>query len=97
MATVRIPTPMRRFTKGERVTTVSAGTLAGAIAELGGRYPGLAERLIDGSGQLHDFVNVFINNQDVRLLEGLATRLDEGAEISIIPAMAGGCGRTGGA
>ncbi|HEV8338749.1 MAG TPA: MoaD/ThiS family protein [bacterium] len=92
MATVRIPTPMRRYTNGERVTTVSAGTLAGAIEELGGRYPGLADRLVDGSGQLHQFVNVFVNNQDVRLLEGLATPLDDRAEISIIPAMAGGCG-----
>ncbi len=90
MATVRIPTPMRRYTNGERLTTVSAGTLAGAIKELGGRYPGLADRLLDDSGQLHEFVNVFVNDQDVRLLDGLATPLDDRAEVSIIPAMAGG-------
>jgi molybdopterin synthase sulfur carrier subunit len=92
MATVRIPTPMRPYTNGERITSVSASTLAGAIEELRGRYPGLANRLVDASGQLHDFVNVFVNDQDVRLLEGLATPLDDRAEISIIPAMAGGCG-----
>jgi molybdopterin synthase sulfur carrier subunit len=90
MATVRIPSPMRRFTNGERVVTVAAGTLGDAIQDLTGRFPGLAERLLDGDGQLYDFVNVFVNDQDARLLQGLSTPVDEGSEISIIPAMAGG-------
>ena len=90
MATVRIPTPMRRYTNGERIVTVAAGTLATAIQELDGRYPGLGERLIDSGGQIHDFVNVFVNDEDVRLLQGLATPLDDRAEVAIIPAMAGG-------
>jgi molybdopterin synthase sulfur carrier subunit len=94
MATVRIPSPMRRYTNGERQVTVSAGTLAGAIDELNRRFPGLSERLLDGDGNLHHFVNVFIDEHDVRLLQGLATPLGEQSEVSIIPAMAGGAGRT---
>ncbi len=90
MATIRIPTPMRRYTNGERLVTVNAGTLDAAIAELDQRFPGLRERLIDGDGQLHRFVTVFVGEQDVRLLGGLATPLEEQAEVSIIPAMAGG-------
>ncbi|MDR7555795.1 MAG: MoaD/ThiS family protein [Armatimonadota bacterium] len=90
MATIRIPTPMRRYTNGERLVTVEASTLAAAIDELGRRFPGLRERLVNGDGQLHHFVNVFVNEQDVRTLQGLDTPLDERAEVSIIPAMAGG-------
>ncbi len=90
MATIRIPTPMRRYTNGERLVTVSADTVAAAIAELDGRFPGLRERLIDGDGQLHRFVTVFVGEQDVRLLGGLATPLEDETEVSIIPAMAGG-------
>jgi molybdopterin synthase sulfur carrier subunit len=90
MATIRIPTPMRRYTNGERLISVNARTLDAAIAELEQRFPGLRERLIDGDGQLHRFVTVFVGEQDVRLLGGLATPLEEQAEVSIIPAMAGG-------
>jgi molybdopterin converting factor small subunit len=81
---------MRRYTNGERVVAVSAATLAAAIKELDGRFPGLGERLVDGGGQLHHFVNVFVNDEDVRLLQGLDTPLDDRAEVAIIPAMAGG-------
>jgi molybdopterin converting factor small subunit len=90
MATIRIPTPMRRYTNGERLVTVSAATLAAAVEELDGRFPGVRERLVDAEGRLHHFVNVFVDEEDVRLLQGLATPLGEGAEVSIIPAMAGG-------
>jgi molybdopterin converting factor small subunit len=90
MATIRIPTPMRRYTNGERLITVSAETLAAAIAELNNRYPGLSERLLDGDGQLHRFVSIFVGEEDVRLLQGLATPLADHTEVSIIPAMAGG-------
>lgn len=90
MATIRIPSPMRRYTNGQRVVTVEAPTLAEAIDELERRFPGLRERLVNGDGQLHHFVNVFVNEQDVRTLQGLHTPLDQGAEVSIIPAMAGG-------
>lgn len=90
MATVRIPGPLRRHTNGERLITVAADTVAGAIAEMDRRFPGLRERLLDADGQIHRFVSIFVGEQDVRLLDGLATPLDAHAEVSIIPAMAGG-------
>lgn len=90
MATVRIPTPLRRYTNGERLITVPPGTLAAAIADLEGRFPGLRERLIDTDGQIHRFMTIFVGEDDVRHLQGLATPLDERTEVSIIPAMAGG-------
>jgi molybdopterin converting factor small subunit len=90
MATVRIPAPLRRYTNGERLITVAADTLAAAIEEMDRRFPGLRERLLDADGQVHRFVSIFVGDQDVRLLNGLATPLDAQAEVSIIPAMAGG-------
>lgn len=90
MATIRIPTPMRRYTNGDRLVKISAATLAAAIAELDRRYPGLQERLVNGDGRLHEFVSVFVGEEDVRLLQGLQTPLDDHSEVSIIPAMAGG-------
>jgi len=87
---VRIPTPLRQLTGGQRVVEVEGRTLAEVIDALDRRFPGIKERLIDGDGRLHRFVNVFVNEQDARLLDGLGTVLPEVAEVSIIPAMAGG-------
>jgi molybdopterin converting factor small subunit len=81
---------MRRYTNGERLVNVSAGTLAAAITELDNRFPGLGERLLDGEGEIHQFVTVFVDEQDVRLLAGLSTPLSDQTEVAIIPAMAGG-------
>lgn len=94
MAVIRIPTPLRRYTDGERMVSVAAETVAAAIAELDRRFPGLGERLVDGEGQVHRFITIFVGEEDVRLRQGLATPLDESSEVSIIPAMAGG-GRDG--
>lgn len=90
MPTIRIPAPLRRHTGGERVITVAAETLAAALAEADRRFPGLRDRLIGPDGQVHRFVTIFVGEEDIRLLQGLATPLDEAAEVSIIPAMAGG-------
>jgi molybdopterin synthase sulfur carrier subunit len=90
MATIRIPTPLRRHTNGERIVSVTAATLAAAIVELDQRFPGVRERLVDADGQLHRFVSVFVGEEDVRLLQGLETPLQDQTEVSIIPAMAGG-------
>lgn len=90
MATVRIPTPLRQYTAGSKAVPVDGKTLAEALEHLAGQWPGLRARLLDGSGQMHPFVNVFVDGEDVRLGLGLATPLREDAEIDVIPAMAGG-------
>lgn len=87
---IRIPTPMRNLTGGEASVSVEATTLAGAIKALDAAHPGVAERVLDESGALRRFVNVYVGDEDVRFLDGLATQLSDGASISIIPAVAGG-------
>ncbi|MBI2865904.1 MAG: MoaD/ThiS family protein [Chloroflexi bacterium] len=87
---VRIPEPLRRATKGEGLVEVKAGTIAQCIEELEAQFPGLKERLMADSGELRHFVNVFVNGEDVRFLQGLDTSLSPGDEVSIVPAVAGG-------
>ncbi len=89
-ARVRIPTPLRRLTNGERLIEVHGADLAQAIDELDRRFPGIRDRILDDQGAVLRFVNIFVNEQDIRFLAGLATPLAEGAEVSIVPAMAGG-------
>jgi molybdopterin synthase sulfur carrier subunit len=89
--TIRIPTPLRKLTNEQDVLTANeAGTLAQLIESLEADYPGLKERLCDESGELRRFVNVYINGEDVRFLSGLETSIASGAEVSIVPAVAGG-------
>lgn len=88
--TVRIPTPLRRITNGERVVTVSGSDLGQALLDLDRRFPGIRAKILDDRGEVLQFVNIFVNEQDVRFLAGLQTPLEEGAEVSIVPAMAGG-------
>jgi molybdopterin synthase sulfur carrier subunit len=88
--TVLIPTPLRRFTDGQAKVGVSGATVADALADLNGRYPGIGERLLDDDGQIRRFVNVFVNGRNVRDAAGSQTSLNPGDEMGIIPAMAGG-------
>ena len=87
---VRIPTPLRRMTNGQDKVELEASNLAEMIDTLEADYPGFKERLIDENGELRYFVNIYINGEDVRFLEGLATAAKSGDEISIVPAVAGG-------
>jgi molybdopterin synthase sulfur carrier subunit len=87
---VRIPTPLRKLTNNEEVVEVNAGTVGGVIAELQARYPGIKERLLDESGAVRRFVNVYVNEEDIRFLQNQETVVKSGDEISIIPAIAGG-------
>ena len=89
-ATVRIPTTMRPLTGGEKQVAVEPGTLGDVIAALESAHPGMGERLLDDDGSLRKFVNVFVDDDDVRYLDGLDTKVDEGITVSIIPAVAGG-------
>ncbi len=90
MAIVRIPTPLRAYTQGARTVTVEGETLGEALARLERAWPELRPRIFDGDGQLHAFVNVFVDGEDVRLAQGLATAVRDDSEIDVIPAMAGG-------
>ncbi len=87
---VRIPTPLRKLTHDVEVVQVSSGTIAGAIAELQNQFPGIAERLMDEKGEVRRFVNIYLNEEDIRFLDNQATVIKDGDEISIIPAIAGG-------
>ena len=88
--TVKIPTQLRTLTGGAEKVDASGATLAEVIADIDARHPGLKDRLLDDSGKLRRFVNVYLDDEDVRFLQGLETQLDEGARLSIIPAVAGG-------
>ncbi len=87
---VRIPTPLRKLTNEQDVVSAQAASLAQCIAALDSSYPGLKERLCDESGELRRFVNIYVNGEDVRFLDGLNTALKSGDEVSIVPAVAGG-------
>jgi molybdopterin synthase sulfur carrier subunit len=87
---VRIPTPLRKLTHDLELVEVAPGTIAGAITELQRMFPGIAERLIDEKGEVRRFVNVYVNEEDIRFLDNQDTKIKDGDEISIIPAIAGG-------
>ena len=90
MPQFRIPGPLRRLSEGEVTVAVQAADLSSAIDALDARYPGFKDRLLDENGELRQFVNVYLNDEDVRLGQGLKARLAEKDEISIVPAVAGG-------
>jgi len=89
--TIRIPTPLRKLTNEQDVIVANeSGTLGELIDALERDFPGLKERLCDETGELRRFVNIYLNGEDVRFLSGLATSIAAGAEVSIVPAVAGG-------
>ena len=90
MAQFRIPGPLRRLSDGQTTVDVEAGDLATAIDALDARYPGFKDRLLDEKGELRQFVNVYLNDEDVRLGAGLGAKVQAKDEISIVPAVAGG-------
>jgi molybdopterin synthase sulfur carrier subunit len=94
MPQFRIPGPLRRLSDGEMTVAVEATDLGSAIDALDRRYPGFKERLLDPSGELRQFVNVYLNDEDVRLGPGLKAKVSEKDEISIVPAVAGGARAT---
>jgi len=88
---VRIPTILRPYTAGEKAVEGAGATLDELIADLESRHPGLRERLVEND-QLRRFVNVYLNDEDVRFLGGLAAPVTEGDNVTILPAVAGGAG-----
>ena len=87
---VRIHTPLRRMTGGKDKVEVESNTLGEMVESLESTYPGFKERLVDENGDLRYFVNIYINGEDVRFLQGLQTSTSTGDEVSIVPAVAGG-------
>ena len=87
---VRIPTILRSYTEGASEVTAEGGTLAEVLDDLEANHSGIKARVLDDGGEIRRFVNVYVGNDDVRFLEGLGSPTPEGAQISIIPAVAGG-------
>ena len=87
---VKIPTVFRKFTKNEATVELQPGTIADLIDQLDSRYPGLKEQLLADDGQLHRFVNVYVNDEDARYLDKLDTNVAEGDKVSLLPSVAGG-------
>jgi len=87
---VRIPTILRTYTGGSAEVTADPGTLREVLAGLDATYPGLAGRIVDDTGNLRRFVNVYVGDEDVRFAQGLETPVPAGAHVSVIPAVAGG-------
>jgi molybdopterin synthase sulfur carrier subunit len=90
MIKVRIPTPLRPLTKGQGEVEAKAVNIADMIGTLDATYPGLKDRLCDAQGELRRFVNIYVNEEDIRFLKGKDTSLKDGDEVSIVPAIAGG-------
>jgi molybdopterin converting factor small subunit len=87
---VRIPTILRTYTNGESEVSADGVTLAAVLESLEQSYPGIKGRIVDEQGAIRRFVNVYVGNDDVRFLEALETSTPEGAQVSVIPAVAGG-------
>lgn len=87
---VRIPTPLQKLTGDKPEVDASGGTVRELLEDLEGRFPGLKERLCDPEGRLRRFINLYVNEEDIRFLKQEATPLKDGDEVSIIPAIAGG-------
>lgn len=90
MIKVRIPTPLRPLTKGQGEVEAKGGSIDEMIAHLDSTHPGIKDRLCDEKGELRRFVNIYVNEEDIRFLKGKDTTLKDGDEVSIVPAIAGG-------
>ena len=90
MATVRIPTPLRKLTNGKEEVAADGATIGDLITNLESQFPGIKERICDDAGKVRRFVNIFANDEDIRFLKNLETPVKDSDEISIVPAIAGG-------
>lgn len=90
MATVRIPTPLRKYTQGAEEVTVEGANVGALLTNLETAYPGIRERICDDKGAVRRFVNIFVADEDIRFMDNLDTPVADGDEVSIVPAIAGG-------
>lgn len=87
---VKVPTPLRKFTGGESAVTAEGATIAALLDNLEKNHPGLKDRLCEADGTVRRFVNLYVNGDDIRFLDNTNTKIADGAEVSIVPAIAGG-------
>ena len=87
---VKIPTVFRKFTQNEATVELNPGTIGDLIDQLDARYPGIKSQLLANDGELHRFVNVYVNDEDARYLDKLDTKVNEGDKVSLLPSVAGG-------
>lgn len=90
MASVQIPTPLRPHTDGQATVKAEGASVGAVLEDLGARYPDFHKRIFSAGGQLQQYVNIYVNNEDIRFLDDLDTAVADGDEVSIIPAIAGG-------
>ena len=90
---VRLPTVLRPHAGGSSTVKANGTTIGEVLVDLAATYPGMAGQVLTDEGTLHRFVNVYVDDDDVRYLEQLDTKVPDGATVSILPAVAGGCGR----
>jgi sulfur-carrier protein len=88
--TVRVPGPLRRLTNGSSEVEVQGATVSLALQDLETKFPGFHDRLYDGAGNLRQFINIYLNDSDIRFGQGLETPIGENDDLSIVPAVAGG-------
>jgi molybdopterin synthase sulfur carrier subunit len=90
MATVYVPTPLRRLTGGQSKVELDGSDVGSLIQAVDAQYPGVAEKVLDGDGNVKRFINIFVNDDEIRQLDGLNTPIAANDKVSIVPAMAGG-------
>ena len=87
---VVIPAPLRKYTAGAEIVEIEAGAVSEVIDRLEARYPGIRPSICDGTGGLRRFINIYVDGEDIRFLDNLTTPVKDGAEVAIVPAIAGG-------
>jgi len=93
---VRVPTVLRKHTGGARIVQSQGGTVAAVLEDLDRQFPGLKQDLVGDDGQMRQFVNIYVNDEDIRYLQRLDTQIADGDELAILPAVAGGAGASSG-
>ncbi len=88
--TVLIPTPLRNLTNEQESVEAAGSTIGEIFTDLENKHPGIGERLCDEAGEIRRFVNVYLNQEDIRFMDGKNTAVNDGDEVSIVPAIAGG-------
>ena len=86
---IQIPTPLRQHTEGKAAVEANGATVQGVLDDLGRKFPGIAQRILE-NGQVRRFINLYLNDEDIRYLDNLTTAVKDGDELAIIPAVAGG-------